>query len=95
MFINLSFPRIRMLLRVKKITSRSFKSTIKKKNTISSVSATRSIRPRDPLGDCTFYTYCKDGDQIIGQGFGGSKKEASQMAAKDALERLKKNHEQI
>lgn len=52
-------------------------------------------KTQGPSWDCTFYTYCKDGDQIIGQGFGGSKKEASQMAAKDALERLKENHEQI
>lgn len=41
-----------------------------------------------PTWDRTFYTYCKNKGKIIGKGKGASKKEASQMAAKDALESL-------
>lgn len=50
---------------------------------------------KGPSWDCIFYMYCLDGDRVIGSGRGTSKKEASQMAAKNALENIRAQDEQI
>ncbi len=61
----------------------------------SSVSATRSIRPRDPLGTVLFTLIVKTGTRLLARVLEGQKRKLHKMAAKDAWERLKKNHEQI